>query len=64
MSFIVTKRQNTPYLSRTLRFPADLYQQLKDAAVEHHISVSSLVAQCCEFALQNLEEPSHSKSSS
>ncbi|HIV19623.1 MAG TPA: hypothetical protein IAC82_10030 [Candidatus Merdivicinus intestinigallinarum] len=64
MSFIVTKHQNTPYLARTLRFPADLYQQLKDTAAEHHTSVSSLVVQCCEFALQNMEEPSHSKSSS
>ncbi len=63
MSFIVTKRIHTPYLSRTLRFPAELYQQLKEKSAEYHISLSALVVQCCEFALQNLDESSQSKSS-
>ena len=49
--FIVHPLRDKANIPRTIRFTSAL-------------SFNSLILQCCEFALQNLEESSHSKSSS
>lgn len=41
--------------SKTFRIPKDLLQKLEKLSNEKNISLSKLVIQCCEYALENLE---------
>ncbi len=44
-----------PYAELTLRrFPTALYKKIKAVSQQHHVSVPSLIIQCCEFALNNM----------
>lgn len=40
--------------SKTFRMPKDLLERLEKLADGRKISLSSLVIQCCEYALENL----------
>nr|WP_122012561.1 hypothetical protein [Maliibacterium massiliense] len=43
-------------ISRTIRFPEKLFDQLVEKARAHDISLNLLVLQCCKYALDNMEE--------
>lgn len=51
--FKVTK---TEYTNKTFRLPLELVQKLEKLAVAKDVSLNNLVVQCCEFALENLED--------
>ena len=43
-------------VNKTLRFPADLLEEMQTIAQNKGISLNNLVIQCCKFALENLEK--------
>lgn len=43
-------------ITKTFRIPNDLLQKLEMIAQKNGVSVNNLVIQCCEYALENLEE--------
>lgn len=51
--FRVTKPE---YVNKTFRMPAELVAILEKLAQEKQVSLNQLVIQCCEYALQNLDE--------
>ena len=47
------------YISKTFRLPKELLRQMEETAQRQGVSLNSLVVQCCDYALRNLErEPS------
>ncbi|MBQ6896375.1 MAG: hypothetical protein IJN69_04125 [Oscillospiraceae bacterium] len=42
--------------NKTVRLPNDLICRLETVAQEKNLSFSAIVIQCCEYALENLEE--------
>lgn len=46
------KKEET--ISKTFRMPKDLIEELEKLADEKGLSLSKVVIQCCEYALQNL----------
>jgi hypothetical protein len=42
--------------SKTFRMPIELTERLEKLAGEKELSLSKVVIQCCEYALQNLGE--------
>ena len=53
MDFIIKKPKSS---NRTIRMPDDLIDKLGKIATEKEISFNQLVVQCCEFALENLND--------
>ena len=49
--------QRTEMVSKTFRLPEELVNQLGTVAQQQGVSVNSLVAQCCAYALAHLAEP-------
>ena len=49
--------QRTEMVSKTFRLPEDLVNRLSTVAQQQGVSVNSLVAQCCAYALAHLAEP-------
>ncbi len=45
------------YVNKTFRLPLELVQTLEQVAQKEKVSMNQLVVQCCNYALQNLEEP-------
>ena len=41
-------------VNKTFRLPADLVKRLATVAQEQDVSMNNLVAQCCEYALNHL----------
>jgi hypothetical protein len=50
--FVVKKNES---INKTIRFPVDLIDSLEKIAAEKDISFSQLVIQCCEYALNHIE---------
>lgn len=50
--------KKTEFVNKTFRMEKTLVERLSKCSAEHNISVNSLVAQCCEYALNhmNIEE--------
>lgn len=42
-------------INKTFRLPADLVEEMLKLAQNKNISLNSLVRQCCEYALENLD---------
>lgn len=42
-------------VNKTFRLPAELLERLSSVAAREHVSVNSLVKQCCEYALDNMK---------
>lgn len=42
-------------ISRTIRFTEPLFTQLSEVAKRHEVSFNSLVLQCCQYALEQIE---------
>ena len=43
-------------VSKTIRIPSELLEQLEQLSVEKNVSLSKIIIQCCEYALKNLEK--------
>ncbi len=54
MLFKVKKYKNAN-TARTVRFTENLFETLNKISVKQDVSFNSLVLQCCEFALRNME---------
>lgn len=46
--------------SKTIRMSTPLLEKLEELAVKNNISLSQLIVQCCEYAIENLK-PSEMK---
>lgn len=44
------------HVNKTFRMPLSLVQQLEKLAQNEGVSLNNLVAQCCEYALDNLKK--------
>ena len=53
MKFKIKKQE---YENRTFRLPVELLQQLNKLAADKNISLNQLVVQCCEYAIDNLDD--------
>lgn len=49
------KIEKPEYVNKTFRMEKKLVEQLEQLAQNENISVNSLVIQCCNYALDNLE---------
>ena len=56
--FIVKKKES---FNRTIRMPGDLIQKLERIAQKEDISFNQLVIQCCEDALNDMQNPSETQ---
>ena len=50
------KVKKTEYTSKTFRLPNGLLCELEKIAQKNGISVNNLMVQCCEYALNNIDE--------
>lgn len=48
------------YVTKTIRLPEPIVEQLEKLAVEYNISLNQLVNQCVKFALENREKENES----
>lgn len=48
--------EKTEYVNKTFRLPVDLVQKLERLARTEQISMSQLVLQCCNYALEHLDK--------
>lgn len=53
MAFVIKKPSSS---NRTVRMPDELIEKLSLIAAEKDISFNQLVVQCCEFALEQIED--------
>ena len=61
MSFqIKSDRKETE--NKTIRFPVSLIAQIEETIQNHDVSFSGFVLQACEYALENMDTTSTSKS--
>ena len=51
-------------VNKTFRLPLDLVERLSIIAQEKGVSMNNLVTQCCEYALNQLDDTSLSKAKS
>ncbi|MBQ8403686.1 MAG: toxin-antitoxin system HicB family antitoxin [Clostridia bacterium] len=48
--------KKTEYTNKTFRVPTELLKKLEIIAQNKSVSLNNLVIQCCEYALENIEE--------
>lgn len=53
MKFKIKKQE---YENRTFRLPVELLEQLNKLASDKNISLNQLVVQCCEYAIDNMDD--------
>ena len=53
MKFKIKKQE---YENRTFRLPVELLEQLNKLSADKNISLNQLVVQCCEYAIDNLDD--------
>lgn len=56
MAFEKFNIKKQEYANRTLRFPVEMLEELNALASAKNTSLNNVVIQCCNFALNNLEE--------
>lgn len=49
------KVKKTEYVNKTFRLPKDLVKRLEVVAQNKNVSLNNLVVQCCEYALENID---------
>lgn len=49
------KVNKTEHVNKTFRLPQDLVKSLEKLAQEKGVSLNNLIIQCCEYALENLD---------
>ncbi len=50
--------QKPEYTNKTFRIPTELVKKLECYAQNNHVSLNTLVIQCCEYALNHTKESS------
>ena len=60
--FKINKDFRSANVSRTVRFPEQMFEELNTVASKNDISFNLLVLQCCRYALDNLESENDAKS--
>ena len=45
------------HVTKTIRIPAPLAEELETLAARNNISLNQLINQCIQFAMENQEEP-------
>ncbi|MBQ2793675.1 MAG: toxin-antitoxin system HicB family antitoxin [Clostridia bacterium] len=50
------KIKKTEYVNKTFRIPTELLAKLEALAQTKDVSLNNLVLQCCEYALDNIED--------
>ena len=44
------------YINKTFRMPMDLIKKMEFLAQNKQVSLNNLVVQCCEYALNNIDQ--------
>lgn len=55
------KVKKTEYINKTFRLPMDLVEKMESLAQSKGVSLNNLVVQCCEYALENIEQAEEEK---
>ncbi len=55
------KVKKTEYVNKTFRLPTDLVKRLEMVAQNQSVSINNLVIQCCEYALDNIDNSQPAK---
>ena len=50
------KIKKTEYINKTFRIPEELSIKLEALAQRKGVSLNNLVVQCCEYAINNIED--------
>lgn len=50
------KVKKTEYTNKTFRLPVELVKKMEKLAQNKSVSLNNLVIQCCEYALDNIEQ--------
>lgn len=50
------KIKKTEYVNKTFRIPTELLSELETLAQTKGVSLNNLIIQCCEYALENIDE--------
>ncbi len=54
-------RHTEETVNRTFRFPKSLLDKMSVIAQKENVSLNSLVVQCCEYAINDMDNPSDEK---
>ncbi len=57
------KVKKTEYTNKTFRLPVELVKKMERLAQNKSVSLNNLVIQCCEYALDNIEQADDKASS-
>lgn len=49
------KIKKDEFVNKTFRFPLELVKKLEVLAQKEDVSLNNLVVQCCEYAINNME---------
>lgn len=60
--FTVRNNLGKANIPRTIRFTDPLYESLSQLAARNDISVNQLVLQCCQYALDSVEDDHETQS--
>ncbi len=52
--------KKTEYINKTFRMPVELVQKMEKLAQNQRVSLNNLVVQCCEYALENINQAEES----
>ena len=52
----VFKVKKKEFINKTFRLPIELVNQLETIAQNQNVSLNNLVIQCCEYAIENMDE--------
>ena len=52
--------KKTEYINKTFRMPVELVQKMEKFAKNQRVSLNNLVVQCCEYALENINQAEES----
>ncbi|MBE6644536.1 MAG: toxin-antitoxin system HicB family antitoxin [Ruminococcaceae bacterium] len=55
------KVKKTEHTNKTFRMPTELIQKLEVLAQSKNVSLNNLVIQCCEYALENIDNTDSNK---
>lgn len=50
------KVKKSEYVNKTFRMPLELVKNLEILAQEKNVSLNNLVIQCCQYALNNIDD--------
>ncbi len=54
--------KKTEYTNKTFRLPVDLVKEMESLAQNKGVSLNNLVVQCCEYALENIDQEKNKSS--